>query len=411
MGSQLPLPDDSNSERLSLALESEVAGLYSCETAKEACSSVQNMVIDIGGGTVDITVFTAEDGGIVINNIPTGYFWGGTLVNETFIKMLQDTVGDPNFSKFLHSSQQAALLNRVFYSEFEEQKILFGQVKTDIIGINLNRFADVYCIELTTGFEQMSDTDYEDNTLYIEKKLVESKFFNPAIDEVIQCILSIIEKHNLYTSTSTIYLVGGFGGCKYVRHKVRTAIENLQQSKGLTCQVVSPPYPSIAVAQGAVMWRKDPTKVKARRADATYGISTQVPFEDGKHDQQYKIFNEVNKKPLCKSVFQVFVEKNEIIHFNEAMSTIVYPENDSDTQLIVKIYSTLAANGHVPQYTEDNPAVTPIGQLIIDISNSAGLPKEKRGVEVIIDFSGTEIRTKAKYSQTGEGLKIVCDFL
>ena len=42
------------------------------------------MVIDIGGGTVDITAHVEVDGGIVVENIPTGNAWGGTQVNEAF---------------------------------------------------------------------------------------------------------------------------------------------------------------------------------------------------------------------------------------------------------------------------------------------------------------------------------------
>ena len=42
------------------------------------------MVLDIGGGTVDITAYQIEDGVIEVIAIPTGNDCGGTKVNEQF---------------------------------------------------------------------------------------------------------------------------------------------------------------------------------------------------------------------------------------------------------------------------------------------------------------------------------------
>ena len=55
--------------------------------------------------------------------------------------------------------------------------------------------------------------------------------------------------------------------------------------------------------------------------------------------------------------------------------------------------------------------VTTIGRLVIDIPNPDNLPREKRTVDVTMDFSGTEIQAKATYCATGEEFKTVCDFL
>ena len=116
-GPPLPLPDEVNPDKLSLALEPESAALYSQEmvvkqiegdTSRAIISRPTNyMVIDIGGGTVDITAHVEVDGGIVVENIPTGNAWGGTQVNEAFSKMLQDLVNDSGFSKFLASGNRS----------------------------------------------------------------------------------------------------------------------------------------------------------------------------------------------------------------------------------------------------------------------------------------------------------------
>ena len=39
------------------------------------------------------------------------------------------------------------------------------------------------------------------------------------------------------------------------------------------------------------------------------------------------------------------------------------------------------------------------------------LPKNKRIIDVFMDFSGTEIQARAQYRVTGDEVKTVCDFL
>ena len=59
------------------------------------------------------------------------------------------------------------------------------------------------------------------------------------------------------------YLVGGFGGCKYVYKKLKEVIENAYASQGCgQCSVLTPIEPQLAVAQGAVLWRKNPEIIK-----------------------------------------------------------------------------------------------------------------------------------------------------
>ena len=420
-GSPLPLPDEVNPDKLSLALEPESAALYSQETVTKQIASdpsaaaisrpTDYMVIDIGGGTVDITAHIEVGGGIVVENIPTGNAWGGTQVNEAFSKMLQDIVSDPDFSKFLETeeqSQQMASLNNMFYDEFEKQKVLFGQCKTEEIAISLPRkFADFYEKALKgmkkIGIEYDEDMNH---TIYIDKEVVESQLLGPALCGIIQCTLEAIEDNEY--KVNTFYLVGGFGRCKYVHEKVTAAIEKAYSSKGQSCTVLVPPTPHLAVATGAVMWRKNPEKIKARRSDATYGIGVTTTFDFAKHDSHYKYYDKDREENRCHSIFCVFLEKSELAKADEVIITSLC---QASTRSVINIYAT--PNLGV-QYTEDKngkSTVATIGQLVIDIPNPDNLPREKRLVDIIMDFSGTEIQAKAKYRVTGEELKTVCDFL
>ncbi|XP_011407518.1 PREDICTED: heat shock 70 kDa protein 12A-like [Amphimedon queenslandica] len=419
----LPLPDEYNPDRLSLALEPESAALYSQEVVADQIESdpdtaiIQRpsdyMVIDAGGGTIDITAHIEVDGSIVVENIPTGNAWGGTQVNEAFSKILEGIVNDPGFEKFLASGDQSqtnADIIKIFYTEFETGKLLFGKEQTKEICISFpNRFAKFYNKALEAGVKRKSGIDYEDDVLYISKEVVESELFGPALKGMIECTLQAIEDND--TDLSTFYLVGGFGGCSYVHKKVKAAIEESFHGQGRSCHVIVPPTPQLAVATGAVMWRKNPEKIKARRSDATYGIGISIPFEDDKHDEYYKFYNEEQKEYKCSDIFDVFLEKGELIEADQVITTSLTPLRQSDEQATIGIYSTPNLGVQYIKDKDGESTVTKIGQIVIDIPNPDNLPREKRLIDVTMDFSGTEIQAKAKYHITGEEVKTVCDFL
>ena len=426
-GPPLPLPDEVNPDKLSLALEPESAALYSQENVGDQIASdpsaaaighpTNYMVIDIGGGTVDITAHIEVDGGIVVENIPTGNAWGGTQVNEAFSKMLQHIVNDLEFKKFLDTegrSQRMAALNNIFYNEFEKQKILFGQRKTQEIAISLPKmFVKFYEKVLEKGAEKMLGVEYDEDandTLYIDKEVVERQLFGPALDGIIKCTLEAIEENEY--KVNTFYLVGGFGGCQYVHEKVSAAIERVYSSKGQSCTVLLPVSPELAVAIGAAMWRKNPEKFISRRSDATYGVgATNYPFDPKEHEVHYKRYNEERKVHYCDSIFSLFSKKGEMIDATVVITNNFIPNCHSQKQAMIPIYST--PNVGI-KYTKDKNGrriVTEIGQLVLDIPNPDNLPLRERLLDITMDFSGTEIQAKAKYCVTREEVKTVCDFL
>ena len=423
----LPVPPEVNPDKLSLALEPESAALYSQEMVGDQIASDPStaiikrpsdyMVIDIGGGTVDITAHIEVDGGIVVENIPSGNAWGGTQVNEAFSDLLQKLLNDPGYEKFLASgnnrSKQKALVNSLLYEEFENQKVLFGPCKLEEIAISLPKmFFKFYEKVLEKGAEKMLGVEYDkdmNDTLYINKEVVERQLFGPALDGIIECTLEAIEENEY--KVNTFYLVGGFGGCKYVHEKVTAAIEKAYNSKGRSCTVLVPHNLQLAVSKGAVMWRKNPEKIKARRSDATYGIETTLPFDPQIHDEHYRYYDSDYDQYRCDNVFAVFLEKGELTSASEVHTITIRPKNKFLKQISISICAT--PNVGV-QYTEDKNGkgiVTTIGRLVIDIPNPDNLPREQRIIDITMDFSGTEIHVKAKYCVTGKEVKTVCDFL
>uniref|UniRef100_A0A1X7TRG7 Uncharacterized protein n=1 Tax=Amphimedon queenslandica TaxID=400682 RepID=A0A1X7TRG7_AMPQE len=128
-GSPLPCPEEVNPEKLSLALEPEVAAIYAQHKSEVSGKPPQRyMVVDIGGGTVDITVHDKSNGRISEVLPPMGNTWGGTTINEALSELLQEIINDKGFHILLKSDPISAktTLYGLFYEKFEEQKIIFG---------------------------------------------------------------------------------------------------------------------------------------------------------------------------------------------------------------------------------------------------------------------------------------------
>ena len=369
------------------------------------------MVVDIGGGTVDITVHDKSNGRISVVLPPMGNTWGGTTVNEALSMILEETVKDKGFKSFIKSdpTRAKAALNKFFYGDFEERKKTFGDTTEGINEISLTlppAFVSFYGNRKLREAKKMN-MHYEpgDGSLEIDYRQLEEKVFQSTLDKILECVRAAFDE--LTDHIDTVYLVGGFGGCRFVSQKIEEAIA--QHCGMLYDNIVCPVQPDLAVVSGAVMWRKDPNIIQSRVADATYGTSVTIAFNPSIHDEHYKFVNEDGEQ-RCKNVFEVFVLKGEEIK-DEVYKDTLIPYSQRDTQASITMCCT-ADDG--VQYVEDKEGeltVREIGKLILDVPNPGNIPREERHIDIFMDFSGTEIQARAQYRITGQEVKTVCDFL
>ena len=116
-------PNEQHPEKLSLALEPESAAIY-CQMMKrnqlaqhcqasEPFTASSYLIIDIGGGTVDISahpVVEKVETYIHVVYPPTGNDCGGTRVNKEFRGFLQTLVQDEGFQRFLCTGDESVPL-------------------------------------------------------------------------------------------------------------------------------------------------------------------------------------------------------------------------------------------------------------------------------------------------------------
>ena len=252
------------------------------------------LVVDIGGGTVDIASHAIVGGSIEEIATPAGNFWGGTTVNEEFSKFLQEFVGDREFSRYLESkspedqARHKADLNKLLYTTFEKQKKRLGSGETqDSYTVEFpHTFSKMYkdsLVKKGRALNEKGDTSVEvedDGTVMRICDSKMKKFFQPAVDGIMNLIESHLRENKIARTIDTIYWVGGFGGCKYLRNQLETVIG--KEFQGCTYHFPVPPEPELAVIRGATTFRCDPsivTKKKPNSEDFDPALSPKMDAE------------------------------------------------------------------------------------------------------------------------------------
>jgi len=296
------IPEENEPDKLSLALEPEAAAIY-CQSmtqqdlapyakATHPYTSSAYMVVDIGGGTVDISahhVSSTPDRHMKVINTPSGNDCGGSSVNKNFLKFLESLVGDKDFSEYIATSDKstnasnAAYLNELGNTTFEKQKRLFARKEEhgSKVSVRLHiSFMEVYKDRLERGIQGLKDSRIELSGVDLRIKYSKmEEFFKPVVSGILQCIAKAME--NLEERIKMVYLVGGFGGCPYLYKAVTEHFGNKYT-------YVTPAEFYFPVVRGAVLFCHNPDIVHAQIADATYVVRANSPFEEGKHVENYK---------------------------------------------------------------------------------------------------------------------------
>ena len=445
IGCGVSSPEEINPEKLSLALEPECAAIYSqaaskkeAEKYKKATTSKDEveevvakiskgyMIIDAGGGTVDITAQVEVGGGVEVVTAPIGNALGGTQINEKFSLIFQDIVDDKGFEKFIasddgknkagHSTNEADIEAGIIKKRIICEKFLYDEFESE--KKSLVKIANVMCIDIPhkminfygeqkikNGISRMELYEYEDDKIRIPLKAAEDTLFHDSLESLIKDMFEALNSPQM-KQIRTIYLVGGFGSSKIVEKHVKEAL----QRKSLEIEVIVPPHPTIAIAHGAVMLRKNPAFIRARRADANYGIAIQEPFDAKKHNPAYKIKDASDDQFYCKNIFDIFLKKGELVDSKKKITTSLHPSDGSE-EVILEIYSSEKNDIKYVKTPDGRPIAKLAGRLIIKAPNRKMLPWRDRKIDITIDFSGAEIQATAMYCLTKKKVKTVCDFL
>ena len=439
-------PSEITSSKLSLVPEPEAAVLYCqamkprhlatfCEKPPEASlAPEQYIVLDIGGGTVDITAQerNKETGEIDVILAPQGNDCGGMMVNKEFGRILQKLLGESESKEFLDletafqhllyhdDGTLKSLVNFILFNAFEEQKISFGRSPDDsdkelMVKVPYKVTQKYGLVNIKKNLAKLNDPaiEIEEDSIFIKYSRVH-QLFAPAIEGILDCThkaLVELSKNERSSQLKTIYLVGGFGGCQYVYDRVKRFIT--KEFPNMKYTLIVPDDHELAVVHGAVLYKKTPI-INSRRLNRTYGLGVSVSYDSKTHSKEHFKYNE-DGVPVCEDAFLTFVHKDTAVSTREVAVDEVLPDIDNEKVICIPIYaseeSSLEYLTNRPSPGVIMPMAERVGKLQLAIPKEDMLHKDQRRFQVILDFSSVEIKAAVRYLNTNEAMETKLDFL
>ncbi|XP_052278300.1 heat shock 70 kDa protein 12A-like isoform X5 [Dreissena polymorpha] len=324
-------------ERLSIALEPEAASLY-CkhlkvdkQTLKENTLAAFHegktyMVLDAGGGTVDITIHeVCHGGGLKEVDKASGGAWGGITVDEAFIKFMEEVAGEAVIQRFKEDHMEDYLeLLRDFESKKRNVDADTDNLVTLRVPMQLCELAaEMKSITLrnlisTSSYSQQ--VELKGDKLRIKSAIFRS-FFDRSIQSIVQHVEELLKKPE-NSAVEAILMVGGYSESPLLQETVRKRFSKLT--------MITPGDAGLAVLKGAVIFGHEPIVIRERVAKYTYGIESGINV--------FGLFR-------IPGIFSILVSKGQKLVVGEPQKEETYvPSREDQTEALVKIYVTRAEN-------------------------------------------------------------------
>lgn len=398
-------PGDELIDRLVLALEPEAAALFCQSDDVDMTESALKrgdviMIVDCGGGTVDITTHRVLDA-LAMEEIAVGAggAHGSTYVDREFERYLMSRLGAEAIRAYEKESPNEYVQ---LMAAWERLKVSYGEQAPD--GDH-----QTYYLPLEVRLYRLLDTQYpntlrrlasvqagDDTRIYLQDSDIQS-FFKPAVTGTIQRIREQMNRLG-GKRCNYMFLVGGFSRSPVLR----SAIESEFASR--VDRIVMPPRPERAVLGGSVYFALDPRRLRYRRSRFTYGLSVSEPFDESRHPLTKKYFVADKNMYYCRDVFKLLIKRGELVDFDETRKFTFVPLHREQKEMYFSIFSTVKS---APRYV-DEEGLGRVGHLVVEMPEiEAGLD---RTVEVEVHVGLSQMRLEAKDLSSGREAKTEIQF-
>ena len=383
-----------NHDQLCIALEPEAASIHcqylpteklkgASEGFTMAGTRQKYMVIDLGGGTADITVHEKMSNGHLKELChASGGDCGGTSIDNAFIQMIVKILGEPMI-KFLKQKDPSAYLDLLREFETVKRRIetdTTGKVNMTIPFTTINSLCESHQDETFSSMIQSSPfaskIALRGDKMRVDADVMKS-LFDKTINKIVFLIKDVLRKPAA-KNVPLLLLVGGFAECPLVQAAIKRNFPNKR--------IIIPEDADISVLKGAVLFGHKPDYIASRVMRFSYGTDIAPLFDPEKHKQHQKYT--FNGEDRCKNIFYEIIKQNESVPIGTKVNHSYCTTVSNQTAMGFMMY---ASNKEKPMYVDEDGCVL-IGTTEIKIP----LPsEEKRYVSVEYIFGNTEISMTA----------------
>ena len=401
-------PDDD--DRLLLSIEPEAAALY-CYLQMADLDGTRFMVIDCGGGTVDITAYESSSGAtsyIALKEI--GVATGGRLGSEYINQAFRANVLTKRFTvEAMERTERENATGLLALSEAWEREKTTAGVELDADGTP--HIVDPVTIDIPpTVWAMLDDATRATLTdemagrpflLELSPGEVETLFETVTagiLEKVEEQLASMRRTAGAAPGPETLVVVGGFAQSAWLQVALRRRF-------GGQHRILVPQNPALAVLEGAVHYAYNPAALISRQSKYTYGFAIAQPWEAGM-DSPVRKFRDDDGHMLCAGRYKVAVRRMDRVGVDEPFGFVVAPTMAEQSEIDVRLFRTRKPD---PRYVDED-GCEPIGQMIVDVSDSVGLPPARRPIQLLLYFGRAHIQVTALNPATHEETKVSVDF-
>ncbi|GBB85958.1 hypothetical protein RclHR1_01240009 [Rhizophagus clarus] len=317
------LTDAKNSRNLKFTTEPEAAAVHCMKllSGNEIKQGDSFMIVDCGGGTVDLTTRQLL-AGYTLGEITerTGDFCGSSYVDKEFIKFLERKVGKSTIENLRNNHyHQLQYLIQEFCRRI---KLPFtGDGDTEVFEIDIQELCPVlkqYC--KGPEHEIMEESEWIIELTFEDVK----EMFDPIVARIVRLIRGQLSSNN---SCTAIILVGGFSESKYLQKRIK------QEFSPQVNNISVPIHPMLAVVKGAVQFGIKEHVITSRILKWTYGTDIVRKWEPD-DPLSRKLPNDMVK------AFHALVEKGTQLTSKDKYTTTFKPSSLFQKKLSFNMYIT-----------------------------------------------------------------------
>ncbi|XP_061186444.1 heat shock 70 kDa protein 12A-like [Saccostrea echinata] len=274
-----------DSEMLTIALEPEAAALFvkhlpvekkidgkEGESFQTFAPGSKYIVVDAGGGTIDITAHEVlEDGTVKELLKATGGNWGGVAVDESYMKLIKCLIGDEVTKKiekdppsiFFEICRDFEIAKRTIKpdSDMKFTARIPSGLAEEYANVNVGKsMKTLKSVQIKSN--HVVEVSFTGDKIRLASKNAE-EFFADSIYKISEH-LSELFKHESGREITTIILVGGYAESPVLINAIKAEFSHMR--------IIIPQEAAWSVLRGAVIFGHDPRIIKQRRSKFSYGI-------------------------------------------------------------------------------------------------------------------------------------------
>uniref|UniRef100_A0A671KR85 Heat shock 70 kDa protein 12A n=1 Tax=Sinocyclocheilus anshuiensis TaxID=1608454 RepID=A0A671KR85_9TELE len=360
------------------------------------------VVVDCGGGTVDLTVHQIRmpEGHLKELYKASGGPYGSIGIDYEFEKLLCKIFGQDFIDQF-KIKRPAAWVDLMI--AFESRKRAATPDRSNPLNINLPfSFIDYYkkfrghSVEHALRKSNVDFVKWSSQGMLRMNPDAMNALFKPTIDHIIQHLTELFDRPEV-TDIKFLFLVGGFAESALLQQAVHKMLQGRSR-------IIIPHDVGLTILKGAVLFGLDPSIIKVRRSPLTYGVGVLNRFVEGKHPPEKMLVKGSTR--WCTDVFDTFISVDQSVALGETVKRSYTPAKPSQQVIVIHVY---CSEKESVSFITD-PGVRKCGTLKLDVSGTES-PAARREIQTLMQFGDTEIRAMAVDVATSRSVKASIDFL